>query len=524
MDGMITREGLPFQHWDDDHMRVGVPFSETVLFGVILLLLAGLYLFDISTPTAFADHALYVLVVLVAMASRFSGTPAAAAGAGTVLTVLGGLETPWFPDLPRWIQIGNRSITIAIVWMLVWFAWKRRQAETAVQRVNDRLEHKVTERTQELAAVNQTLVTEITERIQAEQALRLSQGRLAGILDIAEDAIIVTEQDRAITLFNQGAAKLFGYDPVDVLGQPIDLLLPERFRGEPARDIDLFAPDSESARRMARRREVFGLKKDGSEFPAEASIAKLTVGGRTTFTVIVRDITERLRTEQQLHSLTTQLMTAQEEERRRIARELHDDINQRIALLAMEMERLARDASTMTNQALHEMAQRLASISDDVRRMAHQFHPSILDDLGLTTALKHMAGEWSAKTGIKIVIVQQEIADGPLPREIASCLYRVTQESLANILKHARAGRVELELTCDDQEITLSIYDTGVGFDLKDVQARHPGLGLVNMQERVRSVRGRLHIQSEPGRGTHITVQIPLSGAPHEETTSSFGR
>jgi signal transduction histidine kinase len=154
--------------------------------------------------------------------------------------------------------------------------------------------------------------------------------------------------------------------------------------------------------------------------------------------------------------------------------------------------------------------------------MAYQFHPSILDDLGLTAALKRMAGEWSEQTGIKAVIVQEEPAD-PLPRDIASCLYRVAQESLANIVKHASAARVELELTCDDQEIALSIYDTGDGFDLKDIQARHPGLGLVNIRERVRSVRGRLDIQSELGRGTRIVVKIPFSGARHEETTNSLG-
>jgi PAS domain S-box-containing protein len=362
--------------------------------------------------------------------------------------------------------------------------------------------------------------------MQAEQAFRLSEGRLAGILDIAEDAIIITERDHSISLFNQGAAKLFGYEPTEVLGQAIDLLIPERFRHGHASHMDTFARSPGSARRMALRREVFGLRKDGSEFPAEASISKLTVDERTTFTVIVRDISDRLMTEHQLQSLTTQLMTAQEEERRRIAQELHDDINQRLALLAIDMGRVESNPAVTTRQAkeiTQSLAQRLAVISDDVRRMAYQFHPSILDDLGLTAALKQLADEWSVKTGIKVVVVQEEIAD-PLPRNIASCLYRVTQESLANIIKHARAARVEIELTCGDQEITLSIYDTGVGFDLKGIQARHSGLGLVNMRERVRSVGGHFDIQSEPGRGTHITVQIPLSGAPHEETKSPVGR
>lgn len=505
-------------------MRINAQFRESLLIGFTILLLAGLFIFDLYTPAAFASHALYVMVILIATASRFSWMPPLAAGAGTLLTTIGGLRAPWFADLPRWIQMGNRSITIMILWVLVWFAWKRRQAKTALQKANEELEQKVAERTQELAAVNRTLVTEIAEHVRTEQALRLSQGRLADILDIAEDAIIVTEHDRSITLFNQGAVKLFGYDPDEVLGNRIDLLLPERFRIDHPPYINAFAHNPESARWMAQRREMFGLKKDGSEFPAEASISKLNLGEKTTFTMIVRDITDRLRTERQLQSLTAELMTAQEEERRRIARELHDDVNQRLALLAIDMANMLSDPSTLTIRAketIQSLNQRLVRISDDVRRMAYQFHPSILDDLGLTAALKHMADEWSEKTGIKTVIVQEETTD-PLPRDIASCLYRVAQESLTNIMKHARAARVELELTCGDQEITLSIYDTGVGFDLNDIRTRHPGLGLVNMRERVRSVQGRLDIQSELGRGTHIIVHIPFSGAPHhEETTSS---
>jgi PAS domain S-box-containing protein len=500
--------------------------KEWRLHGVMLLLLTVLFVVDIATHHGFANHMLYVIVVLTATTSRYAWMPSAVAGIGTVLTVIGMIVRPGTPGLPLWMPLWNRGFTITMLWILVWFAWKRREAESALKLLNENLEKTVTERTGELTTVNRALVLGITERLQAEQALRLSEGRLAGILDIAEDAVIVTERDRSISLFNQGAAKLFGYDPNEVLGQAIDLLIPERFRHDHASHIHMFARSPESARRMAQQRGVFGLRKDGSEFPAEASISKLTVGERTTFTVIVRDISDRLMTEHQLQSLTTQLMTAQEEERRRIAQELHDDINQRLALLAIDMGRVESDPAVTTHQAkeiTRSLAQRLAVISDDVRRMAYQFHPSILDDLGLTAALTQLANEWSVKTGIKVVVVQEEIAD-PLPRNIASCLYRVTQESLANITKHAKAARAEIELTCGGQEITLSIYDSGVGFDLKEIQARHRGLGLVNMRERVRSVGGHFDIQSEPGRGTHITVQIPLSGALHEETTSSLGR
>lgn len=494
--------------------------------GIMLSLLAALFVLDIYTPLSFANHILYAAVILVATASRFPWVLWVTAGVSTALTVIGGFFSPSWPGLPLWIPVGNRAFTIVIIWVLVWFAIKRRQAEAALRTANEELEEKVIDRTRELAGVNQALVSEVTERMQAEQAFRLSEGRLAGILDIAEDAIIVMEEDRSIALFNQGAVKLFGYDPDEILGEPIDRLLPERFRAEHAQHVHTFRLTAEPARRMAQRRDVFGLKKDGTEFPAEASISKLTVGQKTTFTVILRDITDRLRTEHQLQSLTTQLMTAQEEERRRISRELHDDINQRLALLAIEMGRMETHPPVSTDHvqlAFQSMAQRLAAISDDVRRMAYQFHSSVLDDLGLFAALEYLTDEFSTKTGIKTIIVQEEFAD-PLPRDIASCLYRITQESLANVTKHAKTSRVELELTCDGQEVTLSIHDDGIGFDLERVRAHHLGLGLVNMRERVRSVQGRLEIQSQPGHGTHIVVQIPLPGAPHEHSASSVGR
>jgi len=505
-------------------MNLGV--REWLLYGVMLLFLMVLFVVDIATKHGFTNHVLYAVVVLIATASHHTWMPSVVAGMGTALTVIGMVMSPATSGLPFWMSVGNRTFTIIVLWILVWFAWKRREAQTALQKVNASLEHKVVERTTQLTSVNQTLIMEITERIQTEQALRLSEGRLAGILDIAEDAIIVTDHTRLITSFNHGAAKLFGYYTEEALGHPIDLLLPERFRVHHASHIDTFAGAPESARRMAPQREVFGLKKDGTEFPAEASISKLTVGEHPTFTVIVRDITDRVKTERQLQSLASELMTAQEGERRRIARELHDDINQRLAMLMVAMESLLADPSAMTlhtRECVQALAQRLAKVSDDIRRMAYQFHPSILDDLGLTAALQCMADDWSATTGIRTVTVQEELANS-LPRDIALCLYRVTQESLANIMKHARADRVELELTCGGQEVTLSISDTGVGFDPETIEGRHLGLGLVSMRERVRSVGGRFDIQSKPGRGTSIAVQIPLSGASHEETTSSPGR
>lgn len=502
-----------------------LPEKEWALGGFILLATGGMFALDIVTPLSFANHVLYAPVVLLATASRFWWMPSLTAGLGTVLTVIGLFVSPSLLGLPIWIPIGNRVFTVVILWVLVWFAFKRRQAEAALQTVNDNLEVTVAERTRQLAGVNQALVSEVTERMQTEQALRLSEGRLAGILDIAEDAIIVIEEDRNISLFNQGASKLFGYAAGEVLGRSIDRLLPERFRTGHAWHIREFAEGRESARRMAERQEVFGLKKDGTEFPAEASISKLTVGSHTTFTVILRDMTARLQAEHQLQSFAAQLITAQEEERRRISRDLHDDINQRLALLTIELNNLENGpplSAGGARQAFQSLAHRLASISDDVRRMAYQFHSSILDDLGLPAALQQLTEQFSARTGIKTVVVQQDLP-APLPREIASCLYRIAQESLVNVTKHASASRVELELTCDAREVTLCIHDSGAGFDLEEIRVRSQGLGLINMRERVRSVHGRFDIRSRPGQGTSISVLIPLAGADHEEAQSPLG-
>ncbi|SLM48234.1 membrane protein of unknown function [Nitrospira japonica] len=496
--------------------------NEWWRIGAILLLIAGLFVLDILTPLGFADHFLYALVVVIAIGSRIRWLMSATAVLSTALTVLAVFLSSSTPELPLWIPIGNCAFTIIIIWVVVWFALKRRQAEAALQKANERLEEKVVERTRQLAGVNEALVSEVTERMQTEQAFRLSEGRLAGILDIAQDAIILIEEDRSISLFNQGASRLFGYSPEEVLGRPVELLLPARYRIHHPSNVQAFAFGPESARPMAERREVFGLRKDGREFPAEASISKLTIAEKTTFTVILRDITDRQQTEQQLQSLTAQLMTAQEEERRRISRELHDDINQRLAILAIELGNMETEpalSGEQSRQAIQSLAQRLATISDDVRRIAYQFHSSILDDLGLPAALTQLTDEFSARTGVKTIVVQEELTQ-PFPRDVASCLYRITQESLANVSRHATASRVELELTCDGSAVTLSIQDNGKGFD--PAQHRHRrGLGLINMRERVRAIQGRMEIHSQTGQGTRISVLVPLPGVTADEETSN---
>ncbi|MBH0179236.1 MAG: PAS domain S-box protein, partial [Nitrospira sp.] len=302
---------------------------ESILFVVNAALTATLFVLDIQTPLGFTNHTLYATVIVISAASQFPWIPSLTAGIGTICTIIGYFYSPHSLNIPQWIPVGNRLFTITILWTLVWFIRQRRSAEITLQNTNELLERKVEDRTRNLREVTQVMASEIEVRRRAEEAYRSTEDRLAGILDIAEDAIIVADSSRTITLFNQGAVKLFGYTSVEILGQSLDRLLPERFRNTHSQHIDTFAHSTESSRLLAQPREVFGLKRDGTEFPAEASISKLTVGASNTFTVILRDISARIRTESQLRSLTTQLITVQEQERSRISRELHDDINQR---------------------------------------------------------------------------------------------------------------------------------------------------------------------------------------------------
>jgi PAS domain S-box-containing protein len=177
------------------------------------------------------------------------------------------------------------------------------QAESALQAEKRNLELRVAERTAELLQVNQQLQQELDERKQIQASLQISQARFAGILEIASDAIISVDANQRITLFNQGAEKIFGYTAEEVIGQPLDLLLPERFTAMHRQHVSGFAQSGGRARRMGERSEIFGRRKDGSDFPAEASISRLNLGSETVFTAILRDISDRKQTELALSQL-----------------------------------------------------------------------------------------------------------------------------------------------------------------------------------------------------------------------------
>lgn len=214
---------------------------------------------------------------------------------------------------------------------------------------------------------------------------------------------------------------------------------------------------------------------------------------------------------QELQDLAARLLTAQEEERRRISRDLHDDINQRLAMLVVQVESLDSSlppSAHSCSKELRSIQDRLTELSDDVRHLAYQFHPSILDDLGLTVALQRLVDDCAARSNLQGTF-EAFPPLGRLPQNVSTCLYRIAQECLANVMKHARAGKVMVRLSSAPETVTLTVEDDGVGFDSQSVIDGHRGLGLVSMSERVRLVQGTVTIESAPQQGTSLRISVP---------------
>jgi len=213
----------------------------------------------------------------------------------------------------------------------------------------------------------------------------------------------------------------------------------------------------------------------------------------------------------EIRALAASLMRAQEDERRRISRELHDQICHQLASLAIEIGKLA-DSPLLpekTRVQVEAIRARLIKTSQETHHIAYQMHTAILDDLGLAASLKDLFRQFSERYPDIALDFEDNSLQASIPREVASCLYRVAQEGLQNIAKHSRAKSVSVRLNFRERAIMLTIHDDGAGFDRKGVKGRG-GLGLISIEERARSVNGRLTVTSQPGHGTQISLEVPL--------------
>lgn len=388
---------------------------------------------------------------------------------------------------------------------------ERKQAEELLRMSHDALEARIAERTATLAQTITALQIEMTEREQAEAALRASEELFFKAFHANPAAISITRlQDGRIIDVNESFLHLFELQREETIGRTtIELGITDatrraRTRAKLAqttsiRDLDLVMHTA-----TGQLRSVM------------ASFENITLHGEQCMLSMFYDVTERKRAEEERKEFVRQLVTAQEDERHRIARELHDQMGQSLSALRLGLAILATSATP--NDAIVRLQQIVAQIDEDVHRLVLELRPSALDELGLLTAVQQHVEAWTTVTGINAEF-QAIGVDAQVPSEVAIVLYRVMQEALTNVLKHAEARHVSVILEQQRDQLCLIVEDDGRGFDPDTARQASDGprrIGLLSMQERVGLVGGTFTLESAPGRGTSVFVRIALATRARE--------
>ena len=377
------------------------------------------------------------------------------------------------------------------------------------RQYSERLVAKLEEKNLELERVNNELAE--------------SRARLESIIASAMDAIITVDDDRNIVLFNVAAEKMFRTPAANVLGRGLDELLPGTRLTEWLARVR--AATNEGTRSPHERLGALaGRRAGGEEFPIEASVSKAEIAGRNLFTVILRDISERKRAEQLLQAANAQLRalaarneTIREEERTNIAREIHDVLAQELTRLKIDLIWLAKRVAKPIDETIRAS---LAARTDDaiaqtdtaistVQRIATELRPVILDSLGLSAAVEWQVEDFGRRTGLTF---NTRVPPGEtnFNRICATALFRILQESLTNIARHAAATRVDVQLYEEAGGAVLTIADNGCGISPRQL-ADPKSIGIAGIRERVQALGGAVSISGTPGAGTTIEVRIPGS-------------
>jgi PAS domain S-box-containing protein len=481
------------------------------------------------------------------------------------------------------------------------------------------------------------------EALKAEiQARTRAEAQLASIIGSAMDAIITVDDDQRISIWNTAAERMFGCPASSARGELLDRFIPAAYRDAHREHIRVFGRIGATARAMGAQRPLTALRTDGTEFPIEASISHVTIDGRQLYTVILRDITARVRAEtalrtseerfakafqigpvamvistvadgsildvnhsflrlfgrtreallgqastmldlwptpddraratelldrqgavhdlevcirtadgalrdvlmsadtlqlggelclltslydiserkqgelalratsQQLQDLSRRLVATQESERRHLARELHDEIGQMLTGLNLLLETGSAFSQTALIGRLREAQAIVTDLTARVRTLSLDLRPSMLDDLGLLPALLWHFERYTSQTQVRVAFKHRGL-DESLDPLIATAVYRVVQEALTNVARYAQVGEVSVAVWTQGRQVVVSIEDQGRGFDLELALAARHSSGLAGIQERVVLLGGQMMVDTAPGQGTRLLVELPLS-------------
>jgi PAS domain S-box-containing protein len=370
-----------------------------------------------------------------------------------------------------------------------------------------------------IAIIVQTSLQAEASEQRARRAVLESHERLAAVMDSAMDAIITIDQDQRVVLFNQAAEATFRCSRAEALGSTLERFLPARFRAAHHGHIENFGRTGVTNRRMGDTTTLWGVRADGEEFPIEASISQAREGGRQLFTVILRDITKRkayeamlMRQQADLRELSARVLEAREEEKTLLARELHDELGQLLTAMKMDLawlrERLPGASPELAAKAA-QMDKVLDNTVTSVRRISADLRPLMLDDLGLRDAIAWLTAEFSRHSSVACHLqAPEDSALEHVDRPVATTVYRVLQESLTNVARHARARNVWVVIGAGGNWLQLEVEDDGKGIVEPDL-ARSRSLGLKGMRERVLYHGGTVEVGRAPRGGTRVLVRLP---------------
>jgi PAS domain S-box-containing protein len=363
---------------------------------------------------------------------------------------------------------------------------------------------------------------DITEQKRAEKALRESEERYRELFETSLDGIAVTDIGGCYLDCNQAYLDLLGYDGVDELRSRSyeEVTPPEYHEFE-----DRIIKEQTLVRGYCDEYEKEYIRKTGERIPVtlRAWFRRGPDNQPDGMWVIVRDITERKQadevlreSEERLRYLSSQLITAQEEERKGISLELHDEMGQTLTAIGLNLESIGKELTpehaAMIKDKLAETISLVEHASDHVRDLSLDLRPSMLDDLGLLPTLRWYVNSYEKRTETPVIFEALNLGERLAP-EVEIVLYRIVQESLNNIRKHAQAKKIKLRLEQKKKKIGVLIEDDGIGFYPDRVVSETTlvkGIGLLGMQERVRLLRGSFKIRSREGQGTSIFVELPL--------------
>lgn len=366
------------------------------------------------------------------------------------------------------------------------------------------------------ASMHRIVFNDISARKSAEGLLVEKQRQLQGMVDSAMDAIITVDERYRVVQYNPAAEAMFGIPSSEAIGGALERFFPRRLRLQVQGEIQKL---SSIALGTGMPGKIVGQRCGGAEFPIEITASRVEVNGKQLFTAIMRDQTQRVKDDtallalqEGLHELVAHQSRIREDERIRIAREIHDELGSLLTgiraqlSVAMHMEQLAGQAP---NRCLADAGALLDAAVDTMCRVITDLRPSVLDQLGVWAALEWYAGRTETQTGLACYVHIDECAmETVVDAERTTALFRIFQESLTNVVRHAGATRVDVHVTYVEGSIVMEIEDDGCGIDA--VRATdHTSWGIAGMSERASYFGGGIEI-SNLSPGTLVSLRLPL--------------